>query len=145
VEDTGRGIPPEFLPFLFDMFRQANTGTTRQYGGFGIGLALVKEQGTSHGGEVEVHSEGRDKGALFRILLPMLNQELSVVPSMLADSRNLAGKSILLVDYDKDVLESLIFLLDCLEDIAAPPQNLQVLSGDYKHLNSNAGIHLECL
>ena len=111
VEDTGRGVPPEFLPFIFDMFRQANTGTTRQYGGLGIGLALVKELVTSHGGEVEAHSAGRDKGALFRILLPMLKQERSVAQAMLADSRNLAGKSILLVDDDKDVLESLRTLL----------------------------------
>jgi len=111
VKDTGRGVPPEFLPFIFDMFRQANTGTTRQYGGLGIGLALVKELVTSHGGEVEAHSAGRDKGALFRILLPMLKQERSVAQAMLADSRNLAGKSILLVDDDKDVLESLRTLL----------------------------------
>jgi two-component system CheB/CheR fusion protein len=111
VEDTGRGIAPEFLPFVFDMFRQANSGTTRQYGGLGIGLALVKELVTSHGGTIEAHSRGREQGALFCLSLPLVNPERSFAPPSPADSTNLAGKRVLLVDDDRDVIESLQTLL----------------------------------
>jgi signal transduction histidine kinase/ActR/RegA family two-component response regulator len=65
VSDTGIGIDPEFLPHVFDRFRQADSATTRRYGGLGLGLAIVHDLVRLHGGEIEVSSAGIDRGATF--------------------------------------------------------------------------------
>lgn len=70
VEDTGIGISPEFLPHVFDRFRQEDTGATRQYGGLGLGLAIARHLVELHGGEIAVHSDGQGKGARFTLQLP---------------------------------------------------------------------------
>jgi two-component system CheB/CheR fusion protein len=111
VADTGKGIPAGFLPFVFDMFRQANMGTTRQHGGMGIGLALVKELVSSHGGRVEAHSAGDGQGAQFRVLLPLVVLKQPSLPAPAKGESHLAGKRILLVDDAADTLESLGALL----------------------------------
>jgi two-component system CheB/CheR fusion protein len=111
VADTGKGIPAEFLPFVFDMFRQANMGTTRQYGGMGVGLALVKELVSSHGGRVEAHSSGEGQGAQFRVLLPLVVLKQPSLPPPTKGENRLAGKRILLVDDTADTLDSLGALL----------------------------------
>jgi PAS domain S-box-containing protein len=73
VSDTGTGISPEFLPYAFDRFRQADNSSTRKKGGLGLGLAIVRHLVELHGGTVRAESEGAGKGALFVVRLPLAN------------------------------------------------------------------------
>jgi PAS domain S-box-containing protein len=72
VSDTGVGIRADFLPYVFERFRQAEAGTTRKTGGLGLGLAIVRHIVEMHGGTVEAASEGEGKGATFRVRLPLM-------------------------------------------------------------------------
>jgi two-component system CheB/CheR fusion protein len=111
ITDTGRGIAPEFLPHVFDMFRQANNSTTRQYGGMGIGLALVKELVHSHGGRVGAHSAGEGHSARFRVYLPIAVARRSASPPEASKTRSLVGKRVLLVDDAIETVDALAGLL----------------------------------
>jgi CheY-like chemotaxis protein len=71
VIDTGQGIAPEFLPHVFDRFRQADSSITRQKGGLGLGLSIVRSIVEMHGGTVEAHSAGEGQGASFTVRLPL--------------------------------------------------------------------------
>ena len=71
VEDTGIGIRTEFLPYVFDRFRQADPTTTRRYGGLGLGLSIVKNLVELHGGSVRVKSPGENQGSTFIVSLPV--------------------------------------------------------------------------
>ncbi|MDQ6913714.1 MAG: PAS domain S-box protein, partial [Verrucomicrobiota bacterium] len=71
VSDTGAGIKPEFLPHVFERFRQADATTTRRFGGLGLGLAIVKHLSEMHGGDVRAASPGENMGATFTVLLPL--------------------------------------------------------------------------
>jgi PAS domain S-box-containing protein len=71
VADTGCGIKPEFVPFLFERFRQADSATTRQYGGLGLGLSIVKSLVELHGGSVHATSPGVDQGTTVTVILPL--------------------------------------------------------------------------
>jgi PAS domain S-box-containing protein len=71
IIDTGEGISPEFLPYIFNRFQQADASTTRRYGGLGLGLAIVKQLVELHGGSVRVKSSGIGKGATFIVSLPV--------------------------------------------------------------------------
>jgi PAS domain S-box-containing protein len=72
VSDSGSGIKPDFLPFLFDRFRQADGTTTRIHAGLGLGLSIVKHLVELHGGSIEACSDGEGKGAVFRVSLPVI-------------------------------------------------------------------------
>ncbi len=71
VSDTGQGIKPEFLPYVFDRFRQGDASTTRQASGLGLGLSIVKSLVEMHGGTIRAKSEGENRGATFTISLPL--------------------------------------------------------------------------
>ena len=71
VNDSGIGIEPEALSRIFNAFEQAERSITRQFGGLGLGLAISKALVEMHGGTIAAHSEGRDKGATFRVRLPL--------------------------------------------------------------------------
>ena len=74
VRDTGEGIDGEFLPHMFERFRQADTSSRRAHGGLGLGLSIVSSLVTMHGGEVQAASDGKGKGATFTVTLPLLSQ-----------------------------------------------------------------------
>jgi len=110
VRDTGIGIAPEFLPFVFDRFRQADGSMTRQHGGLGLGLAIVKEVTELHSGTVAAVSAGLGKGAVFIVRLPQLvavDQEAvaPAAPLPIAAERWGSGLRVLAVDDDPDSLE----------------------------------------
>ena len=72
VSDTGIGIPPEFLPHVFERFRQADAGTTREWGGLGLGLSIARQLTEMHGGTIEAASAGAGQGATFRVQIPLM-------------------------------------------------------------------------
>ena len=72
VSDTGVGITPDFLPYVFERFRQADASTTRKTGGLGLGLAIVRHLVEMHGGSVDATSDGENAGSTFRVRLPLM-------------------------------------------------------------------------
>jgi signal transduction histidine kinase len=116
VSDTGRGIEPEFLPHIFERFRQADSSSTRSAGGLGLGLAIVRHLTELHGGSVTAESAGMDRGSTFCVRLPVP----ALVPALeLAAPRepvttaagDLAGMRVLLVDDEDDAREALSTVL----------------------------------
>jgi|GEM_PF-1119366 len=111
VSDTGIGIAPEFLPQMFQRFRQADSSNTRAHGGLGIGLSLVQYLVSMHNGTVSAGSDGPGKGAVFTVLLPVLDSQLP--PARRTGSSSFAGPDqvdlknvrVLVVDDDVDTLE----------------------------------------
>ncbi|MHC5767227.1 MAG: hybrid sensor histidine kinase/response regulator [Nostoc sp.] len=119
LSDTGKGISADFLPFVFDYFRQADSTSTRKFGGLGLGLAIVRNIIEMHGGIVKADSHGEGKGAIFTISLPLLPD----ASPRLTDEKNypafLATKSlplndirILVVDDDTDSRDFVAFVLE---------------------------------
>jgi signal transduction histidine kinase/ActR/RegA family two-component response regulator len=110
VNDTGRGIPAEFLPHVFDRFRQADSATTRAYGGLGLGLAIVRHLAELHGGEVRAESAGEDQGSTFSVAFPLAQVaapcscQTEAAESVVSPSRpaRLAGVRVLVVDDEQD-------------------------------------------
>jgi two-component system CheB/CheR fusion protein len=106
VSDTGKGIKPDFLPHVFEMFNQADGGTTREHGGLGIGLALVKQLVDSHNGRVVAASAGPEQGAEFTVWLPMIGADAGAHEISDSERELLQGRHILLVDDDAECLET---------------------------------------
>ncbi|HEX8638786.1 MAG TPA: ATP-binding protein, partial [Pyrinomonadaceae bacterium] len=111
VADDGKGIAPEFLPFVFDRFRQADSSSKRQYGGLGLGLSIVRHLTELHGGTAKVSSEGEGRGATFIIKLPRLGiiaeqqdrrQPLANGNGDFGEMPDLTDVKILVVDDDQD-------------------------------------------
>jgi signal transduction histidine kinase/CheY-like chemotaxis protein len=109
VRDTGQGIDAEFLPRVFDRFRQADSSTTRSFGGLGLGLAIVRHLVELHGGTVSAESAGVGKGAKFSTTFPLLKDRAeAVVPGTelnAAEVRSLDGLRVLLVDDEPEARE----------------------------------------
>jgi PAS domain S-box-containing protein len=128
VSDTGVGINRELLPFIFDRFRQGDSGSTRVQGGLGIGLALVRHLTELHGGTVTGESAGEGQGATFRVNLPLAAASVEapgVHPTALAPmppyrGPSLRGLRVLVVDDDPDALELIATILRRAEADAMP-------------------------
>jgi PAS domain S-box-containing protein len=122
LSDNGAGINPEFLPFVFDRFRQADASSTRAYGGLGLGLSIVRQLTELHGGAVSVYSPGKDQGSTFVVRLPLTSSGVEIggkaspYPNTgcIADdtSRTLKGVKVLIVDDEPDTLDMLRTLLE---------------------------------
>jgi signal transduction histidine kinase/DNA-binding response OmpR family regulator len=137
VTDSGIGIKPEFLPFIFDRFRQADGSTTRVHGGLGLGLSIVKHLVQLHSGNVHVESQGENKGAVFSVDFPLASaspspvspngssKDAEVRPLPAEFSRLLEGLRILVVDDELDSRELVRAILtgcggevNCCESVA---------------------------
>jgi CheY-like chemotaxis protein len=106
VSDTGVGIKPEFLPHVFERFRQADGSTTRRYGGLGLGLGIVRHLTELHGGNVHADSPGEGQGATFTVTLPLAiataHAKLDDDPAAQTNGVSLRGVRVLLVEDDAD-------------------------------------------
>jgi signal transduction histidine kinase len=129
VEDNGQGIEADFLPYVFDRFRQQDGSIRRQHGGLGLGLAIVKYIVELHGGQIKVKSEGKDKGTIFTVSFPSLaikmHEDLSLDIETKAAGKTdqraivqeggvstaLSGNHILVIDDSYDMLMLINFLL----------------------------------
>jgi len=127
VTDTGLGIDPEFMPFVFDRFRQADSTSTRKYSGLGLGLAIVRHVVEMHGGTVAASSPGKGQGATFKVRFPIASPDVLsepvkrppgpelkqlTQPNQVNGKHNLAGVRVLVVDDDLDTLEVLKVILE---------------------------------
>ncbi|WP_445305054.1 PAS domain-containing protein [Microcoleus sp. Pol12B4] len=114
VTDTGKGIKPDFLPYVFEHFRQEDGAITRKFGGLGLGLAIVQQIVEMHGGTVAVDSSGEGKGAMFTVQIPLASH-ICVLPAIEPPSDstgNLSGIRILVVDDETDSREFVAFVLE---------------------------------
>jgi PAS domain S-box-containing protein len=119
IQDTGAGIAPDFLPHVFERFRQADASTTRAHSGLGLGLAIVRHLVELHGGTVEAHSDGLGCGATFRVRLPVRRAAAPGSAAPASPERPLAGPPpvrldglrVLVVDDDADTLALLVTVL----------------------------------
>ena len=116
VSDNGKGINAEFLPRVFDRFRQADSSTTRAYGGLGLGLAIVRHLVELHGGTVHAESDGERMGSSFSVMFPLISarsvsgsyvmaSQFESFPSLVPSTTTLDGLRVLVVDDEPDALQ----------------------------------------
>ncbi len=117
VIDTGQGISADFLPYVFDYFRQADSATTRKFSGLGLGLAIVRQLVELHGGTIFAESPGEGQGATFTFRLPLMRTtetkgEKGTEGEVDSNSPNLEEVRILVVDDDADSRDFIAFILE---------------------------------
>ena len=121
VTDTGIGIPQDFLPHIFERFRQADSSTRRRHGGLGLGLSIVKSLVEMQGGQVSVHSEGAGQGSTFTVQLPLavaapateaIVERLEPVRPLNEKSLGLGGLQVFIIEDDTDTLEMMRVLFE---------------------------------
>uniref|UniRef100_UPI001F2E4212 hybrid sensor histidine kinase/response regulator n=1 Tax=Nostoc sp. CMAA1605 TaxID=2055159 RepID=UPI001F2E4212 len=113
VSDTGKGIQPEFLPYVFELFRQQESSTTRTFGGLGLGLAIARQLVEAHGGIITVASAGEGQGATFTVQLPLTSVANPHTPDDQNSPRlNLENLRVIVVDDEADSLELVKFMLE---------------------------------
>ena len=112
VQDTGVGIPADFLPEVFERFRQADASLARSRGGLGVGLSIVKHIVELHGGSIDASSAGVGKGAAFTVKLPAVESSRDSMPARAAQRDDLAGLRVLIVEDDEDARMLLRFTLE---------------------------------
>ena len=150
VADNGIGIADEMLPFIFERFRQANTTSTRAFGGLGLGLTIVESLVKMHGGRVSAISEGLNHGAAFLVEIPLASVVDQPVLASGEDtapsaSRSLSGSRVLLVDDDPDSLELMAMFLelegmDITRSSNVPDALGKLKSGDFELVISDLGM-----
>ncbi|OUL24236.1 PAS domain S-box protein [Nostoc sp. 106C] len=134
VQDTGKGISPDFLPYVFDYFRQADSTNTRKFGGLGLGLAIVRHLVELHGGTVKAESPGEGKGATFTVTLPLIQTYLdsNQGDKQLDECPDLNGVKVLVVDDDFDSRDLISFFLEQLgaevTQVRSPTEALQAIT-----------------
>ncbi|WP_460207445.1 hybrid sensor histidine kinase/response regulator [Scytonema sp. NUACC21] len=134
VCDTGQGIAPEFLPYVFDYFRQADGTTTRKFGGLGLGLAIVRHIVELHGGRVKAESLGEGQGATFTVMLPVIKTQghSNVSDGQADEPSDLNGVKVLVVDDEVDTRELIAFILEQsgaeVTQVASATQALQAIT-----------------
>jgi|GEM_PF-211354 len=114
IKDTGKGIKKEFIPYIFEHFRQEDSATTRKFGGLGLGLAIVRQIVELHGGTVTADSPGEGQGAVFTVKIPITlvaNHTINL-PRVNEPSSNLNGINILIVDDEPDSCDLISFVLE---------------------------------
>jgi signal transduction histidine kinase/ActR/RegA family two-component response regulator len=132
VSDTGQGIAPDFLPYVFERFRQADASSKRAHGGLGLGLAIVRNMVELHGGRVRATSAGTDQGATFTVELPLSVLQSAptlarvhpraLQPVPFNPSRTLAGVRVLVVDDELDTVETIeAVLAQCGAEVRTAP------------------------
>ena len=122
VTDSGEGIGAEFLPFVFDRFRQADSTFSRQHGGLGLGLAIVRHLVEMHGGTVSADSPGTGRGSTFTVSFPLLaagregisqsESPFNELRPVHDDRADLSGVSVMIVDDERDALDVLVAILE---------------------------------
>lgn len=153
VTDTGKGIEPNFIPYVFEYFRQEDGATTRKFGGLGLGLAIVRHIVEQHGGTIHAASAGEGKGATFLVLLPLLKRSKDTV---IATERDLSAMAYidptalkncraLVADDDNDSRDLVVFVLEqagaSVTSVTSGVNALQAISqADFDILISDIGM-----
>ncbi len=143
VTDTGQGISPEFLPHMFERFRQADASAARRHGGLGLGLSIVKQITEMHGGVVSARSAGLNQGATFTIELPILavhpsrskpNHSRAGAEAAAVQWIELSGLKLLVVDDEADARELIRRLLvECGADVETAESAQTALASIQNH------------